>query len=92
MCLELKNKKLVSFSGTYSLYDLNRDSLGLLNIIVDYCSGWSIGHVKEELQSLSKTFDVFNTTIYSFLTNDVSQAYECNIFFDETNKIINAVV
>jgi hypothetical protein len=85
-------KKLTTFSGTYKFYDIIpvSGSPALLNTIIGYLPGWTIGYVDTALSLLYRTFDISDTTIYSFLMNDVETAYQCVFTFDTINKKINA--
>ena len=87
---ELNFKKLSLFKGTYKFWDLFDPEPTLLGYISQYLPGWTIGDVDDELNSLYRTFDISDTTIYSFLMNDVSQAYQCIFTFDYLTRTIEA--
>jgi hypothetical protein len=85
-------KKLTTFSGTYKFYDIIpvSGSPALLNTVMAYLPGWTIGYVDTALSLLYRTFDISDATIYSFLMNDVETAYQCIFIFDTLSKTINA--
>jgi len=85
-------KKVTSFEGTYQFYDAlgTSASPALLNTLIGYIPGWTIGTVDTELAILYRTFDIDDTTLYSFLTNDISETYQCIFKFDTLNKTISA--
>ena len=64
---------------------------GLLNMILDDLPQWSIGHISSKLMSRYREFDdVDNVGIYTFLMNDVANAYQCYFVFDCENMTISA--
>lgn len=67
--------------------------LGLLNVIEkEYLipKGWSIGHVDLSLQSKTgRKFEISNSNVFAFLTQDVCIAYECIVIFDRLNMKVN---
>ena len=85
-------KKVTSFEGTYQFYDAlgTSGSPALINTILDYVPGWTVGSIDTSLSLLYRTFDVDDTTLYSFLMNDVSETYQCIFSFDTLNKTISA--
>lgn len=87
---ELNFKKISVFSGTYKFYDYVESNIEktLLGQILLRAPGWSIGGVDASLYSVSRTFDISDNTIYSFMMNDVSQAYQCIFSFDTINRLI----
>ena len=87
---ELNFKKLSLFRGTYKFWDNLDPEPTLLGYISQYLPGWTIGDIDSELWSIYRTFDISDTTIYSFLMNDVSQAYQCIFTFDYLTRTINA--
>ena len=87
---QLTFKKLSNFSGTYQFYDLISPSDTLLGTILTYLPNWTIGEVDAELCTLFRTFDIADTTIYSFLMNDVEEAFQAVFDFDYNLQTINA--
>lgn len=89
--VELVTKKISSFKGTYKFYDLFDPSDTLMGKILTYLPGWSMGGISSfELTTKYRTFDVSDSTIYNFLMQEVSEAYQCIFIFDTINKTINA--
>jgi len=83
-------KKLSLFKGTYNFYDPYAPSGTLLQEMLDYVPGWSIGTIDSSLLGVYRTFDVTDKTLYDFLTSEVSQTYQCVFVFDSANKTISA--
>jgi hypothetical protein len=88
--VQLTTKYLTNFSGTYQFYDALNPSDTLLGIILTYLPGWTAGDIDSDLLILYRTFDISSSTIYSFLMNDVEEAYQCVFNFDYLNQTINA--
>ena len=64
---------------------------GLLNMILDDLPQWSVGHISAKLMSRYREFDdVDNVGVYTFLMNDVANAYQCYFVFDCENMTISA--
>ena len=89
--VELALKRITLFKGTYKFYDILDTNGTLLQTILAYLPGWSVGTVDTELLSLYRYFNVNDTTIYDFLMNDVEEAYQCIFTFDSFAKTISAV-
>ncbi|MDD4157194.1 MAG: hypothetical protein PHY08_11535 [Candidatus Cloacimonetes bacterium] len=85
-------KKVTSFEGTYKFYDSlgTSASPGLLNKVLEYIPEWTIDEVDTDLSLLYRTFEVDDKTLYSFLTEEVSETYQCVFSFDTLNKTISA--
>lgn len=72
-------------------YNSDDSRYSLLNIICNQLDGnWKVGHVDKLLQTKKYYFDVENQDIYSFLMQDVSNAFKCIFQFDTINRTINA--
>jgi hypothetical protein len=87
---ELVYKKISVFSGTYKFYDTIDPSGTLLDVVMSYLPGWTIGTIDPALNILYRSFDISDTTIYNFLMDNVSPAYLCIFLFDTINKTISA--
>lgn len=75
-------------SLTYGAQCMRR---GLLNMILDELPQWSIGHISSKLMTRYREFDdVDNAGIYTFLMNDVANAYQCYFVFDGDSMTISA--
>ena len=88
--VEINNKKLTLFKGTYKFYDYITPSTTLIGTILSYLPGWTVGTVSGALLQKYRTFDVSDTTIYNFLMNEVEQAYQCVFSFNTTTKTVSA--
>jgi hypothetical protein len=85
-------KKLSQFEGTYKFYDLVDPTGTLLQTLIAYLPGWSIGDVDTSLMGKYRTFDVTDTNIYNFLMEDVEKAYQCIFNFNTVDRTISATV
>lgn len=70
-------------------YHLSDPSKSLLHLILEKCPDWEIGHVDTELYTVQRCFEITRQDVYSFLTSDVSQAFQCIFDFDTLNHRIN---
>ncbi len=88
---ELSYKKLTYLNGTYKFWDNDKDKFPetLMGLILSSLPRWSIDHVDEDIAGLYRTFDEPDTTIYSFLMDDVEDSYGCLFDFDIKNRVIN---
>lgn len=79
-------------AGTYKLYDLDpaEQDKTLLGMICNRCPSWKVGSVSSELMGKYRTFESPDTAIYSFLTQEVSEAYEAIFLFDPASLEIHA--
>lgn len=62
----------------------------LLHRVLSVAPSWSVGHVDATLANKQRSFDEDDIDIYSFLTGDVSEAFNCLFVFDTFNMTINA--
>lgn len=62
----------------------------LLHRVLNVAPSWSVGHVDATLASKQRSFDVDDNDVYSFLTGDVSEAFNCLFIFDTFNQTVNA--
>ena len=72
-----------------TLYNPSNKKLSLLHLVLEKAYGWSIGHVDDSLQTLSRQFEVDRESIYDFLMNEVCEKFNCYIVFDTINNTIN---
>lgn len=86
--LSLRNVDLDA--GTYQFYDFTHPDDTLLGRVIRRTPSWTIGEVSDSLMSKHRTFELPETSVYSFLTNDVAEAYEAIFEFDTENRRINA--
>lgn len=77
------------YAGTI-FYNPGDPNKSLLNRVLNVAPSWSVGHVDSSLANKQRTFDVDDTDVYSFLTGDVSEAFNCLFIFDTFNQTVNA--
>lgn len=73
-----------------TLYNPSNPKLSLLHLVLekDYAE-WKIGHIDDQLKTLSRQFEVDRESIYDFLMNEVCQKFNCYIVFDTIHNTIN---
>jgi hypothetical protein len=81
----------VSELGQKTLYYLNETLTiqSLVNKIHEIAPSWSLGTIDTELQTLYRTFDVAEVDLYSFIIENMQDAFECIAFFNTVNKTIS---
>lgn len=72
----------------YSMADKEHSLLHL--VVCELFPAWSFGHIDEELMTKERSFEVQKNDVYSFLMNDMAEAFECKFTFDTFNYQINA--
>lgn len=73
-------------------YNLHSKDKSLLHLILEKCPDWEIGHVDASLMTKERSFEISRQDIYSFLNNDVAEAFGCFFLFDTINNTINIYV
>lgn len=97
----LCNKRLIDFECNTGeilyddyvktiFYDPTNPKRSLLHRVLNVAPSWSVGHVDATLANKQRSFDEDDIDIYSFLTGDVSEAFNCLFVFDTFNMTINA--
>jgi len=86
---EISRKKLNYFNGTYQFYNTTTPNNTLMGQIFNSLARWTLGHVDEVVANKYRTFEVPDDTVYSFLMNDVEEAYECLFEFDIINRVVD---
>jgi hypothetical protein len=97
----LCNKRLIDFECNTGeilyddyvktiFYDPTNPKGSLLHRVLNVAPSWSVGHVDATLVNKQRSFDEDDIDIYSFLTGDVSEAFNCLFVFDTFNMTINA--
>lgn len=99
---ELSKKYLTSFGALgidsdeqggldrYCLYNITDTSHSILHIVIQKNPDWSIKYVDSNITSEYRSFEVDSIDTYSFLTENVSEAFDCIFIFDSTDKSISA--
>lgn len=96
----LCNKRLIDFECNTGeilydnyvktiFYDPANPKGSLLNRVLNVAPSWSVGHVDATLANKQRSFDIDDTDVYSFLTGDVSEAFNCLFVFNTFNQTIN---
>lgn len=70
-------------------YNLSNPEKSLLHLTLEKFPEWKIGHVDNELYTVQRCFEITRQDVYSFLTTDVSQAFQCIFVFDTWNHRIH---
>lgn len=97
----LCNKRLIDFECNTGeilyddyvrtiFYDPSNPKGSLLHRVLNVAPSWSVGHVDATLANMQRSFDVDDNDVYSFLTCDVSEAFNCLFIFDTFNQTVNA--
>lgn len=74
----------------YCLYSLADQEHSILHIFLQTNPGWSIYYVDPEISKEYRNFQEDSVSSYSFLTDTVSDVYECIFIFDSFNKTVSA--
>ena len=77
------------YAGTI-FYNPGDPNKSLLNRVLNVAPSWSVGHVDSSLANKQRTFDIDDIDVYSFLTGDVSEAFNCLFIFDTFNQTVSA--
>lgn len=72
-----------------SFYRIDDKSKSLLHLVLEKCPDWKIGHIDPAITSMQRSFKVDRQDVYSFLMNDVANAFKCIFLFDTLTNTIN---
>lgn len=97
----LCNKRLIDFECNTGeilyddyvktiFYDPTNPKGSLLHRVLSVAPSWSVGHVDASLANKQRSFDEDDVDVYSFLTGDVSEAFNCLFIFDTFNQTVSA--
>ena len=97
----LCNKRLIDFECNTGeilyddyvktiFYDPTNPKGSLLHRVLNVAPSWSVGHVDTTLANKQRSFDEDDIDVYSFLTGDVSEAFNCLFIFDTFNQTVSA--
>lgn len=97
----LCNKRLIDFECNTGeilyddyvktiFYDPTNPKGSLLHRVLNVAPSWSVGHVDATLANKQRSFDEDDIDVYSFLTGDVSEAFNCLFIFDTFNMTVSA--
>jgi hypothetical protein len=87
--IELVSKRVTAYGGTKPLWNPLDSTDTVLGDMIELAPNWSIGHVDSGFIGVYRTFNVSDTNVYNFLTNDVSKAFEAVFIFDTFTRTIN---
>lgn len=87
-------QKMVPYieNGTYKFTsDETGTNKGIIETVVETLPLWTIGHVDDSVAEKYRTFEDVDTSTncLSFLLQNIQDAYECIVVFDNINRIIN---
>ena len=81
---------IYDYTGSQTYARPQRMKRGIINQVLDYLPGWSIGSISGILACRYRTISsVDNGNIYSFLTNTIQSVYNCYVIFDSENLKIH---
>ncbi|MCI7343304.1 MAG: hypothetical protein MSH33_05105 [Fusobacterium necrophorum] len=83
------NKGTTGSIDGVQLFNLADKDKSLLHIILEKFPEWDIGHVDTAIQTKQRSFETSRTDVYSFMTSDISEAFECIFDFDTLHGLIN---
>ena len=63
-------------------YNPDNKSKSLMHLVLEKIPDWEIAHVDEGLKTMERSFQIDRQDVYSFLTTEVSEAFECIFVFD----------
>ena len=71
------------------LYNQAKPELSLLHLILEKIYGWKIGHVDQQLRTLSRQFEVDRESVYDFILNEICDKFNCYVVFNTIDNTIN---
>lgn len=73
-----------------TVYNPDNPNLSLLDILfTHYAKDWSIGFISPLIAAKTPCFNIDNTNVYAFLTQDLAKYLQCFIKFDTIHKTIS---
>lgn len=70
-------------------FNLREKDKSLLHLALEKCPDWTIGHIDPSLPTMQRSFEVSRQDVYSFLNNDVAEAFSCFFLFDTLTRTIH---
>ncbi len=86
-----QNKQVVNLEGEFVLYNPLDTSKSLMHLLFSRVPGWSLGNVDGVFLTRQRTMDVSSKDLYSLMTTDLAEAYECIFVFDYDNYRVDIV-
>lgn len=71
------------------LYNSNDIAHSLIHLVLQKAYGWTVGHIDDELQNQSRSFEIDRQSIYDFIMNDMCETFKCYVEFDTINNKVN---
>lgn len=74
----------------YWLWNETMKNQSILHIVMDKMPAWKVGYIDPTITTETRSFNVDRADIYTFLTSNVSEAYNCIFIFDTFDMSVNA--
>lgn len=71
------------------LYNPDNIAHSLIHLVLQKAYGWTVGHIDDELQNQSRSFEIDRQSIYDFIMNDMCETFKCYVEFDTINNKVN---
>lgn len=71
------------------LYNSDDIAHSLIHLVLQKTYGWTVGHIDDELQNQSRSFEIDRQSIYDFIMNDMCETFKCYVEFDTINNKVN---
>ncbi len=71
------------------LYNPDNIAHSLIHLVLQKAYGWAVGHIDDELQNQSRSFEIDRQSIYDFIMNDMCETFKCYVEFDTINNKVN---
>ena len=71
------------------LYNPKNIAHSLIHLVLQKAYGWTVGHIDDELQNQSRSFEIDRQSIYDFIMNDMCETFKCYVEFDTINNKVN---
>lgn len=70
-------------------YNQQNPDKSLVHLALEKFPDWSIGHIDHALMTMERSFEITRQDVYSFLTQDVANAFGCIFLFNTSNYTID---
>ena len=87
--VEFQNKLVTEIEGQFRLVNPIAPHDSLMGVLLLMVPGWSVGHIDGTLLTRWRTLEVTERDLYSLLTQDIADAFECIFIFDYENYTID---
>lgn len=89
--IELNDKMLNLPDGTYQFWNAVTPTETIIGKILKLCPTWQVGSISSAVANTFIHFDSTSQHVYSFMMNDMMNAYQCVCVFDIMNRKINII-